>query len=60
MNPQRRCTAIKAGVSLALLFLARLANAASIGTVTELEGNVLVTRANGSVKVLAPVAKAEA
>jgi FecR protein len=52
MTPPRKCIATKAGVSLALLFIAALANAASIGTVTELDGNLLVSRASGSVKVL--------
>lgn len=51
-SQQRKCIATKAGASLALLFAATFANAASIGTVTELDGNVLVSRANGSVKVL--------
>ena len=46
-------TAIKASIALALLFIASAANAASIGTVTDLDGTLLVTRANGSVKVLA-------
>jgi hypothetical protein len=52
MTPSRNCTAIKASVSLALLFLATAASAAPVGTVTELDGNLLVSRANGSVKVL--------
>ena len=52
MTSPRKCIAIKAGVSLALLFLATVASAASIGTVTELDGNLLVSRPNGSVKVL--------
>src|SRR5690349_19351290 len=51
-NLQRKCIATKAGVSLALLFIATLANAASIGTVTELDGNLLVSRGSGLVKVL--------
>jgi hypothetical protein len=46
-------SATKSIVSLALLFIATAASAASIGTVTELDGNLLVSRANGSVKVLA-------
>jgi hypothetical protein len=53
MNLRRKCTAIKASVSLVLLFTATAANAASVGTVTDLDGNLLVSRANGSVKVLA-------
>ncbi|HEY4365705.1 MAG TPA: FecR domain-containing protein [Steroidobacteraceae bacterium] len=52
MTLQRKCIATKAGVSLALLCIATLANAAPIGTVTELDGNLLVSRANGSIKVL--------
>jgi hypothetical protein len=52
MTFQRNSIATKAGVSLALLLIATVANAASIGTVTELDGNLLVSRANGSVKVL--------
>lgn len=51
-SQQRKRTATKAGISLALLFAATFADAASIGTVTELDGNLLVARANGSVKVL--------
>ena len=39
-------------MSLALLFFATAAGAASIGTVTDLDGTLLVTRADGSVKVL--------
>jgi hypothetical protein len=50
---RRKPTATKASVSLALLFIATAASAASIGTVTEIDGNLLVSRANGSVKVLA-------
>ena len=49
----RKPTAIKASASLALLFIASLAGAAPIGTVTDLDGALLVTRANGSIKVLA-------
>ena len=49
----RKRTAIKASASLALLFIASVAGAASIGTVTDLDGTLLVTRANGSIKVLA-------
>ncbi len=49
----KKPTAIKASVSLAVLFFATAAGAASIGTVTDLDGNLLVSRANGSVKVLA-------
>lgn len=49
----KKPTAIKASVSLALLFIATAASAASIGTVTDLDGNLLVSRANGAVKVLA-------
>jgi hypothetical protein len=52
MTSQRNCIATNAGVSLALLFIATVANAASIGTVAELDGSLLVSRANGSVKVL--------
>lgn len=50
---RKNSTAIKASVSLALLFIATAAGAASIGTVTDLDGNLLVSRGNGSVKVLA-------
>lgn len=53
MNPRKKPSAIKASVSLALLFIATAASAASIGTVTDLDGNLLVSRANGAVKVLA-------
>lgn len=49
----KKPTAINASVSLALLFIATAASAASIGTVTDLDGNLLVSRANGAVKVLA-------
>jgi hypothetical protein len=48
----RRCTAIKAGFSLALLLIASAASAESIGTVTRLEGILVASRADGSVKVL--------
>ncbi len=51
--PPRKCTAIKASTALVLLFAASVAGAASIGTVTNLDGTLLVTRANGSIKVLA-------
>jgi hypothetical protein len=50
---RKKPTAIKASLSLALLFIATAASAASIGTVTDLDGNLLVSRANGAVKVLA-------
>jgi hypothetical protein len=50
---RKNSTAIEASMSLALLFIATAASAASIGTVTELDGNLLVSRANGAVKVLA-------
>lgn len=50
---RKNSTAIKAGVSLALLLIATAASAAPIGTVTDLDGNLLVSRPNGSVKVLA-------
>jgi FecR protein len=52
MSLPRRCTAIKAGLSLALLLIAAAANAEPIGTVTRLEGIVVASRADGSVKVL--------
>jgi FecR-like protein len=52
MTPSRKCTAIKASASLALLLVASIAGAAPIGTVTNLDGTVLVTRPNGSLKVL--------
>ncbi len=52
MTLRRKPTAIKTSVSLAVLFIATAAGAASIGTVSELNGNLLVVRANGSVKVL--------
>jgi hypothetical protein len=52
MTPPRKCIAIKVSLSLAVLFLATAASAASIGAVTDLDGNLLVSRANGSVKVL--------
>src|SRR5438105_10554274 len=51
MHP-KKCTAINASASLTLLFIATTAGAASIGTVTDLDGTLLVTRADGSVKVL--------
>jgi hypothetical protein len=50
---RQNSTATKASVSLALLFIATAASAASIGTVTDHDGNLLVSRAKGSVKVLA-------
>jgi hypothetical protein len=50
---RQKSIAINASVSLAVLFIATAASAASIGTVTELDGNLLASRANGSVKVLA-------
>jgi hypothetical protein len=49
---RRRRTAIKASLSLALLFIASAASAESIGTVTRLEGILVASRADGSVKVL--------
>ena len=49
----RKRSAIKASASFALLFIASVAGAASIGTVTNLDGTLLVTRPNGSIKVLA-------
>jgi len=52
LMPRKR-SAIRASASLALLFIASVAGAASIGTVTDLDGTLLVTRANGSIKVLA-------
>ncbi len=52
MTPPRRCTAIKASLSLALLFIASAASAESIGIVTRLEGVLVASRADGSVKVL--------
>src|SRR4051794_30206215 len=52
MRQPRKCIAIEVSVLLALLFTATAANAAPIGTVTELDGTLLVTRADGSVKVL--------
>ena len=52
MRSRKKPTAIEAALSLTLLFVATVANAAPIGTVTELDGNLLVSRANGSVKVL--------
>jgi len=48
----RSCTAIKAGLALALLLIASAASAESIGTVTRLEGSLVASRADGSVKVL--------
>ena len=53
MNLRRKRSAIKASASLALLFIASVAGAASIGTVTDLDGTLLVTRSNGSIKVVA-------
>ena len=53
MNLRKNSTATKASASLAVLFFATAAGAASIGTVTDLDGNLLASRANGSVKVLA-------
>jgi hypothetical protein len=52
MSLPRRCTAIKAGLSLALWLIASVASAESIGTVTRLEGILVASRADGSVKVL--------
>lgn len=52
MTLPRSCTAIKASLSLALLFIASAASAESIGTVTHLDGIVVASRADGSVKVL--------
>ena len=52
MSRPRRCTAIKAGLSLALWLIASAASAGSIGTVTRLEGILVASRADGSVKVL--------
>src|SRR4051794_16011232 len=48
----RRRSAIKAGLSLALLLIVSAASAESIGTVTRLEGVLVASRADGSVKVL--------
>jgi hypothetical protein len=59
MNLSRKRSAIKASVSLTLLFIATAADAAPIGTVTDLDGTLLVSRANGSVKVLAPGSEIE-
>lgn len=53
MPTSKERSAIKASVAFALLLVASVAGAASIGTVTGLDGTLLVTRANGSVKVLA-------
>ncbi len=52
MSLPRRCTAIKAGLSLALLFITSAASAESIGIVTRLDGILVASRADGSVKVL--------
>lgn len=56
----RSCTAIKASLSLALLFIASAASAESIGTVTHLDGILVASRADGSVKVLGVDAAIEA
>lgn len=56
----RSCTAIKAALSLALWLIASAASAESIGTVTRLEGILVASRADGSVKVLGADAAIEA
>lgn len=53
MTAPRKFSVIDVGVSLAVLFIAAAASAAPIGTVTDLDGNLLVSRGHGSVKVLA-------
>ena len=52
MTSSRKRSAIRASASLALLLVASIAGAAPIGTVTHLDGTLLVTRPNGSIKVL--------
>jgi hypothetical protein len=52
MAPLKRCSAIKAGALLALLFAAR-AIAVPIGVVTDSTGPLLAKTAGGSIKVLA-------
>jgi FecR-like protein len=49
----RNCTATKAGLLLALLFVCTVADAEPVGTVTELSGSLLVKGVNGVIKVLA-------
>jgi hypothetical protein len=49
---RKKPIAIEAAFSLVLLLVATAACAAPVGTVTELDGNLLVSRANGFVKVL--------
>jgi len=53
MRLSRRCTATRACLSLALLFVGSAACAEPIGVVTELSGPLLVKDANGSIRVLA-------
>ena len=53
MSPLKKRTAIKASVSLTLLLIATAVSAAPVGSVTDLDGTLLVSRGDGSVKVLA-------
>ncbi len=52
MSLLKKCTAIRAPLLLALLFVATTAGAETIGTVTDLSGTLLVSRASGSIRVL--------
>jgi len=53
MTLPRNCTATKAFPLLALLCVAAAAHAESVGTVTDLNGSLLVKSANGAIRVLA-------
>ncbi len=53
MSLPKNCTATKACSLLVLLFAGAAAHAESIGTVTDLNGSLLVKRASGTIKVLA-------
>lgn len=53
MTPPRKCTAIKAYLSLAILLVATSAFAESVGTVTALSGRLVVRGGSGAIKVLA-------
>ncbi|MDP3668965.1 MAG: FecR family protein [Telluria sp.] len=60
MSQPKKCTAIKALLALALLFVAGLACAAQVaGTVVHLSGPLLSKKADGSVKVLAVKSEVE-
>ena len=49
----RKCTATKAGLLPALLFVCTVAAADPVGTVSELNGSLLVKGVSGVIKVLA-------